>query len=341
VPNVVDAGADAAITESSEPKSSRIPPELAQVFALRPSAVPRLYATIRLAGPISATRGGRALVSGDGRPVRFPVQVTDADAAGSPPIPRVVCDSQNARVAIYIPRASLATVAVREARVYATRDLAQTPGPFAGMSYLRLAPGMEVESDEGTDVPLVRRVRVQELLLKGSGFVDASAIGYAYEPSFLTHEDVPGDVDLRPGARFFATPGGVELAVLERPIEGLSVPGETHVARKIGPTSAGYVLLEFPGENVSAIGWVTQKDFAPRKPRAGRIGPSIGYGSGTTGPTPVHLRRGTLLFADGSTDPIGIVTRAADFRCLGDCTTKTPLAEVWVCTGAAGLRARL
>lgn len=293
-----------------------------QVYPLRVTRI--------LSGPMYQDEGGAVSNTPRDSPVLATLQVIEVRADPDSD-PRVVCEGRSTRLALYVDRDSLALVALADAVIRAAPSSSE--GPDEPGVFLR--PGERLETSGA--VPAVgvgeahRRVRYGGLLWSATGYVRSTTIGHIFphrEGSF----DRSYDVALPNGTTILDAPSGRPLARF-LPFDNNS--SQRHLARKLGPRRAGYVLLSIATAGARVVGWAPESDVVPEAP--GLTTSGFGSGSGSGRPSlqnPVVLPEGTVIHSHESRRPVGLVTRSGPFDCVDQCESDWRDLSVPTCVGA-------
>jgi hypothetical protein len=296
--------------------------DLAQAYPLR--------ATIRRAGAIYVEHEGAPVNDPSNRNVRVAATVIDEDAGESPRRPRLLCESPEHRVAVFVDVDDLATVATTDATMVGIPPLRDALGSEPG---IRLAPGAELVA-AGHGNPDVLRMRHEGAFVRAEGLLPATSVGIAFRPGELPIDaDGPPNAGIERATSLFATPHGVELAKLDP--RGM---GEL-VVRRLGPELGDRALVRYEEPSVHVVGWIEQKALAdgPRSRRSSRTMTGVRRDEG---PQMVELPRGTLLLASALRQPIGVVVAKTTMPCTDACDTDAPKVRAAACTAAIEVWAR-
>jgi hypothetical protein len=258
--------------------------------------------------------------------------VVVADVAGqSPRRPRVVCDQQGYRTAMWIDAGALAP-AVRTATVItaappAGKPRSDTPG-------LHVAAGVRLEVQDAT----AGRVRYHDLALDMTGFVPPSAIDVVYRPGktrpVVTDAQVTGSEAVLRDA-----PGG-------QPVLRIKTvnPGDTLHVDRVGRPRDGFQLVRYDTNldgTVIAVGWIETGALTPARPLGMGHGYGFGTGHGGVGHPSVDLPRGTWLKGPSTGVLLGRVFEPVTLSCKADCESRAPLVTIDACMQRVDVRAQL
>ena len=235
----------------------------------------------------------------------------------------VLCDDAKTRVALYLDRKDLATVARKGAALSPSGDLdtksagAKTPG-------LTFSPGTVVALDTSA-ASGTAKVRVRTPQLEADGFGAADSFDQVYEAESPMPR-IAVDSELPHGGDFYDKPGGKRFAkLLPRK------PEDPHYfTEKVGDPERGMVFVRADTSAGTLAGWVAVGALAAHGfQEEKRSTPGV-IGLGTTGTT-VMLEQRTFL---GRGDPpvrIGVTLQQNRYACRSQCKGGMPVVLVDGC----------
>lgn len=271
---------------------------------------------------------------GPGSVERVVPVVEEGERRAEAPV-RVLCVEPHYRVAAYVERAALATVA-REHAVVVARPPVPDDFDLEAAGVL-LAPGTPVERTGPRADAQPVRVRVDGL--DASGLMRASSIDEVYVASTAPLASM-GDaklVEIAPkSVTLLDAPGGSPLATV-------SVHDDIPIALfERGPRRSGHSLVAYRGEGAVAVGWVPTPRLAKSRPAGayllGRGGLGL-KGIGARART-VPLTSDQRLEAPASGEVVGMVSERDEAICVDGCDTDSPTVELFACATLVHLRAR-
>lgn len=271
---------------------------------------------------------------GPGAVERVVPVVEDGERRAEAPV-RVLCVEPHYRVAAYVERASLATVA-RERAVLVARPPVPKDLDLEAAGVL-VAAGTPVERIGPRADAQPARVRVDGL--DASGLMRASSIDEVYVASSAPLASM-GDaklVEIAPkSVTLLDAPGGSPLATVR-------VHDDIPIALfERGPRRSGHSLVAYRSEGAVAVGWIATPRLAKSRPAGayllGRGGLGL-KGIGARART-VQLTSDQRLEAPASGEVVGLVSERDEAICVDGCDTDSPTVELFACATLVHLRAR-
>lgn len=248
---------------------------------------------------------------------------------------RVLCEGDQARVAVFVQRRELLTVATQGAVLRPSEVVADDSGEPAAGLYLR--PGRQLGPAKKQAQHWT--VTISEPGLFAEGLVAQDAVSTIFE-------DVPWTLKRGTPARLRRTavlsrPGGTRFAEIGFDQDA----SKLHMVERLAGEQKGHARVLRATPYGVLLGWVKVSDLLPApSEHAGfeieESDKSAGDGFGGDA-NAIRLPRGTLLRAGPDRPSIGVVLEDADLDCHGDCFGPRPRVSVRVCERPLLLEATL
>lgn len=279
------------------------------------------------AGALRLERAGAPVNDASNRTLAVDARLLAADDFGTPSLPRILCEEQGHRVAVYVERDDLAILTARTVQVTTTPPREHVGGTLPpGMPGVLLRAGTTVRVEGGLDGDITR-VRYERTGIRVAGYVRRDDVGIGYTPDDAAAVPTMDDARLLAPTSFLSAPGGQTIAEID-PRVGL----DTAAVKTIGVERNGHVTVQYDNGELTLVGWVPAKSIE-RGPQSGTFTARVERGR-SSGP---NLRRGTVLRGGPLRHAVGVVTDAVALSCVGDCESEHPRVLVFACTDVVEL----
>jgi hypothetical protein len=241
---------------------------------------------------------------------------------------RVLCEGDDYRLAAWIDRDELASVAVRDAVLVPAGHA--VPATIAADAVGARVPGGEIVDRSADGI-----VTIDGSFVRVRGVMAAGVIGVVYrEPAEVERAqpdtEVIGTVDL------LDAPKGAPFARLGHDPEIGNIVG----VRRLECRPDGWCKVRYDDDKLIVIGWVHERGLRTRIFDDGTVGGAMGFGSGGKRTHPVEVKRGTVFVDESGRIPIGIMLKTETLERTATSTDADPHFSLDACGGPLVVRPR-
>jgi hypothetical protein len=261
------------------------------------------------------------------------VVLAEPDTDAAPRRLRLLCEHEDYRVAVWVDREDLATV-VRAPTHLTTRLPAPEPlGPAA--PGVHLPAGYLLDAVQDVD-GRTQRAAIHGLFFRTELLLHKEQVGVTYReaPTLPPPSHFHGEVTR--SASFLDAPGGAVVATVTKPAGSANSLYVTRIQER----GDGWTLSRYDDQDAAIIGWVAAGEIRWfDEPVANDS--STGYATGSMGGVHrrlISLSQGTLLRAEATREPIGVVLRTTSFLLTGDSDHAAPVLSLSACGGPVRVR---